>query len=190
MPGKVTLPQVLLQSKNLSQVFLCPDKVTGTDPQEPILLVPSSTVSFGVLGWQSAGPQVLFSVFSDTSKRCRGEHRSPEALSVTEEVAGECICPFHTDLLPHSCYSLLPSTQSFPSPMVIPTSHSCLSCLPNSIFLSPGVEKGLVRPLGLSGLTVSTSFAALPNQLQVPPGAAPHSRAATCSPGAGVGGHA
>lgn len=100
------------------------------DPRNPYIVFGGPTMDFV----SQKGPgcsQVLFSGFADASKGCRGEHGPPEALSVTEEVAGECVCPFHTNFLPHP-----------PPTMVIPHLHSCLICLPVSILLSPRAEKG------------------------------------------------
>lgn len=75
-------------------------------PQEPGLKATQSTVhscglcfSIEGLGRQRTSPKSLFPGFADTGKGCRGEHRSPEAVPLPAEMAGEfgwaLLCAFH-----------------------------------------------------------------------------------------------
>jgi hypothetical protein len=118
-------------------------------PQWPLPSLPT----IKGLGGQTAVPQALFPGFADTSKGRRGEHRSPEALPVQEEMAGEfgsvltlsfppshsLTCPFlhgHPSLLfLHSCFHCL-NSWLLSCPMTL-----CLPRLP-----SPGPTSALAAP--------------------------------------------
>lgn len=164
----------------------CCERSKGPRPHAALTIVPSwgpclSIGKPGGLGLTEDFPSGPLSWFADSGKGRRGEHGSPKALPVPAEVAGEfgralpdafiiSLCSLLSGTLlflpvPASAHQSLSTFYSFDSPF----------CLPSAF--SPGDEVGLrgsVQPQGPLGSDSSPLSPALPDQLQVPPGAAPH----------------